>query len=82
MLVYIMEETVIGEVQKILKEEHMYIQLLRKFARPRLTHMHTRRFAFAVGSLTGVLRRESLITTRPIAKLASCSFSFLLTYAW
>ncbi len=55
-----MEETVIGEVQKILKDEH--IQLLykeKRFARPRLTH--TRRFVFAVGSLTGVLRRESLL---------------------
>ncbi len=50
MLVYIMEETVIGEVQKILKEEHIHVK--RKFARPRLTHTR---------SLTGVLRRESLL---------------------
>ncbi len=54
MLVYIIEETIIGEVLKILKEEH--IQSLCKETRPRLTH--TRRFVFAVGSFTG--GRESL----------------------
>ncbi len=49
MLVYIMEETVIGEVQKILKEEHIHVK--RKFARPRLTH--------TIGVLLGFLEKRA-----------------------
>ncbi len=55
-----MEETVIGEVQKVLKYRSISSHFVqRKFTRLRLTHI--RRFVFAVGSLTGVLKRESLL---------------------
>ncbi len=57
-----MENTVIGEVQTILKEEHIE---KRKFARPRQKHNYIlyRRFVFGVYLvlLHGVLRRERLL---------------------